>query len=177
MKWKDIKETDGLYEVSSCGKIRRKVSVVKFGSATRVAGGKILSPKTKSNGYLEVSLTNNGVGKSYYVHRLVASNWIDDIKDGFCVNHKDAVKSNNHIDNLEIVTYSENSYHAHAMGLTRPNGLIGSKHPNTNLTEDIVIRMRKEYDNGTPSKDVADMFNVNLSTARKILYKSTWKHI
>lgn len=67
----------------------------------------------KSSGYFRVSLD----GKNYLIHRLVASNFIAEIPKGYIVNHKDGDKTNNNINNLEIITYSENSKHAISNGL------------------------------------------------------------
>lgn len=177
MKWRDIKETGGLYEISSCGCVRRKKGVVAFGSNRRKVGGNILSPKTKSNGYLEVSLNFNGKGHSRYVHRLVADSWLGGIPKNMAVNHKDGNKANNNVSNLEVVTYSENSKHAYDNNLMTNPSFKGESHPKAKTTEHVVKKMRELYDNGVPSRDVAVMFDMNLSTARKIMQRQTWRHI
>lgn len=51
-----------------------------------------------------------------YIHRLVAEVWIGPIPEGMTVNHKDLDKFNNDVENLEIVTYSENIRHAYEAG-------------------------------------------------------------
>lgn len=62
-------------------------------------------------GYIKVTLCQNGVKKSYSVHVLVARAFIDNPENKPVVNHKDFNKDNNCVDNLEWVTYSENSKH------------------------------------------------------------------
>lgn len=177
-KWKLINE-NSKYEASTDGEVRRIKEVVPFGKQKRKIGGKIMSPKVKSNGYLELSLTNTtGQAKSFYVHRLVCEAFLGDIPEKMCVNHIDGVKSNNKLSNLEIVTYSENSKHAIRNGLSNnTNPLKGEDSHFSTFTEEQILEMRKLYDEGMPSLDVAKKFNRSKSTVRKILYRTTWKHI
>ena len=67
--------------------------------------------------YLQVSLWKNNVGKTHYVHRLVAEAFIPNPLNLPEVNHKDGNKHNNSVDNLEWVDSSGNSYHAVRTGL------------------------------------------------------------
>ena len=74
---------------------------------------RLLKP-AKKGGYLNVFL---GVNNQYKVHRLVAMQFIDNPENKKNVNHKDGNKLNNHVDNLEWVTLSENNQHAMDTGL------------------------------------------------------------
>jgi hypothetical protein len=70
-------------------------------------------------------------GKRYLVHRLIAITYIKNKHNKRTVNHKDGNKSNNSVDNLEWMTYSENALHAYS-NLNRVNaffGLTGDKSP------------------------------------------------
>ena len=74
----------------------------------------------KQNGYFCTKLFNNKSKKYKYIHRLVAENFIKN--DNNCKNvidHIDANKLNNRIDNLEWVTSKENNRRAREMGLTK----------------------------------------------------------
>lgn len=51
------------------------------------------------------------IWKKYYIHRLVAIYFLDNIENKKEINHKDWNKSNNHIDNLEWTSKSENEKH------------------------------------------------------------------
>lgn len=65
-------------------------------------------------------VTNNPSNNTSYVHRLVAEAFLGlDASSAMVVNHKDGNKSNNHVDNLEVITQSENIKHAYAKGLLK----------------------------------------------------------
>ena len=180
MEWKIIKSTNGLYEASSTGEIQRKKGVVRNNpnGGVRTVGGKPLSQKTKSNGYKEVNLyVDTQIGKSRYVHRLIAEAFIGDIQDGMCINHKDGDKSNNHISNLEIVTYSENSKHAYETGLSVSKGMKGSNHPRATISESDVLNIRHDHSIGIPPNRLSEKYGMPKSTICKIVYRATWKHI
>lgn len=165
MKWSIIPSSNSLYEASSCGRIRR-------------VGGRVLSQKRKKNGYMEVNLyLTPNKGTSKYVHRLVAETFIGEINQGMIVNHLDFNKGNNSIENLEIVTYSENSKHAYDNGVNSIPIMKGECHPLAKLSEVDVIKMREMYSNGVSPKYISNKFNTPYSTVCKILYRQTWKHV
>lgn len=94
---KDIKNYEGLYAITSCGKVwsyKRK---------------KFLKPRNTGKGYLQVDLCKNSVIKHYKVHRLVAEAYIPNPENKPCVNHIDENKSNNALQNLEWLTHKENN--------------------------------------------------------------------
>ena len=86
---RDIKNYEGLYAVTSCGRVwsyRRQ---------------KFLTPSTNEKGYLYVSLYKNGKYKHYKVHRLVSEAYIPNLDNLPQINHKDENKANNRVNNLE----------------------------------------------------------------------------
>jgi hypothetical protein len=72
---------------------------------------KILKPISRSNGYVSVTLMQDGKGKSMYVHRLVAITFLKNKENKAAVNHKNGNKTDNTVDNLEWVTHTENIRH------------------------------------------------------------------
>lgn len=72
------------------------------------ARGKPLKVDVNSTGYLRITLCRDGVPKRVFVHRLVAEHFIPRDDDTLVVNHIDGDRANNHINNLEWITMSEN---------------------------------------------------------------------
>ena len=100
--WKDIEGYEGLYEVSSYGRVRSLGQFVNHnygGYAYRK--GRLLKPGLGSRGYLSVTLSKNGIQKQYTVHRLVAQAFIENPDNLPQVNHKDEDRTNNNVTNLE----------------------------------------------------------------------------
>lgn len=97
-EWRPVPGYEGLYEVSSYGRVRSLDRYVKtcYGSY-RLHKGKVLSPGIRPDGYLVVSLQY----RMFRVHRLVAEAFIPNPDNLPQVNHKDEDKSNNRFDNLE----------------------------------------------------------------------------
>lgn len=96
--WKNI---DGYknYKVSNLGRVKN------------IKRNKILSPILKSIGYVQFGLSENGKSRCELAHRLVAEAFIPNPENKPQVNHKDGIKNNNVITNLEWNTVSENSLH------------------------------------------------------------------
>ena len=99
-EWRDIQKFGERFEVSSMGKVRNKLT------------GKIVNDYNSGSGYRGVSLYWNGLRKKSTVHRLVASAFIG-IPPGYEVNHKNGNKHDNRLDNLELLTRSENNLHSY----------------------------------------------------------------
>lgn len=121
---------------------------------------------TYKNRYGRVKLSRDGVAKRVYVHRLVATAFIENPQNLPCVNHKDGDPTNNSVDNLEWCTHSYNSIHANRTGLR--------KHP---LTESDVNYIRENYiprTKGHTQHELADIFGVSQQTISDILLNKYW---
>ena len=111
--WKDIKDYEGLYQVSNMGRVKTlaHVTIRKNGSKLPVKE-RFLKLQTAPNGYVQVCLCNgSGKRKFLLVHRLVCEAFHENPKSKPCVNHIDENKANNTASNLEWCTIVENLNH------------------------------------------------------------------
>ena len=106
--WKDIPGYEGLYQASTCGRIKSlpHYTMSSVGKKRKFES-RIISQRSVAQGYLQVTLYKSGKSKQCLVHRLILITFTSD-KQGLEVNHKDENKTNNHLSNLEWVTSKEN---------------------------------------------------------------------
>jgi len=132
--WKDIKGYEGIYQVSNLARIKFLGNITRhWRGGIRRNKSVIHSYDKDNNKYSYIALYKNGTRKSIHLHRLVAEAFLDNSENKREVNHKDGIKSNNKLSNLEFVTSSENKKHAYKMGLWESPrawlGKFGKDHP------------------------------------------------
>lgn len=108
--WSDIKDYEGYYQVSNHGRVR---SVDRYVIKDRTGNlafkkSRIIAINKQNSGYLYVTLNKCNKNKNFLVHRLVAEAFIPNPDNLEQVNHKDEVKTNNYVDNLEWCTRKYN---------------------------------------------------------------------
>lgn len=113
-----------------------KVSV--YGNVFSFHTSKLLKPSLDVNGYPRVNLSKDGKQTVIRIHRLVAEAFISNPENKPCINHKNGIKSDNRVVNLEGCTYSENNKHAYDTGLK----LKGENHCNAKLSDKQVEAIR-----------------------------------
>jgi hypothetical protein len=105
--WKDVITHLRIYQISDGGQVRR----IKPEQGTKC---KVLKPTANKVGYLYVSLSSKCKSRRVFVHVLVAESFIGPKPSPkHVVNHKDGIKNNNKLCNLEWVTKSEDCLHKH----------------------------------------------------------------
>lgn len=117
--WKDIKGYEGLYQVSNLGRIKSLKRKVRYQNSFKTLKERIKGTFIGKQGYLRVELSKNGVNKKYSVHRLVAKSFIENSNESLEINHKNGIKTDNRVENLEWITRSENELHAYKMNLAK----------------------------------------------------------
>lgn len=170
-EWRPIVGHERDYAVSSIGRVRRE----SVGRGTKP--GRLLSTFIGQTGYVRVLLTNGAGRRTHYqVHRLVLAAFDCPSPTGMEVNHKNGIKADNRIENLEWVTRSENMRHSiDHLGAQRASGESNGM---AKLKADDVRSIRETFALGGATKaDLARRFGVDLSLVWQILKRRIWCHV
>lgn len=115
------------------------------------------------NGYYRIGIRNGKKVKGYFIHRLIAIHFIDNPENKPQINHKNGIKSDNRIENLEWVTASENIVHAWTIGLSDKCRKILSTIHNRSI-----INMENNVFYASIT-EAAEKENINYSTLKAML--------
>lgn len=176
--WKDVVGYEGWYEVSNKGNVRSVARIIdvccKIRGRFKAKHRSINRVYSIVHGHSHITLSKNQKIKGFFVHRLVSAAFLGPIPDGLQVNHKDGIKTNNSIDNLEYVTAKENHAHGRRTGL---NKNFGSNHYNSKLTENDVFNIKKEYiPRKVSAPFLANKYGVARTTILAIIHGHSWRH-
>ena len=118
--WREIPNTNGYYQVSNIGNVRSM-------PRNKTKGGILKLMTYDRNNYYIVKLCVNGKETRHFVHKLVAQAFIPNHLNKPQVNHKNGIKTDNRVSNLEWVTCSENIEHAFRHKLHKTEQVIQVK--------------------------------------------------
>lgn len=145
----------------------------------------ILKLTKDSKGYLKVGLMINGKLKTFRVHRLVAFAFIPNPENKSQINHINAIKTDNRVENLEWCTNRENSIHQRSLGIQKSKAGIkrgelswmkGSKNHQSKLTELQVMDIRKKFKPYVYTRVMlANEYNVSEYCIKDVLSHKSWK--
>lgn len=143
----------------------------------RVIGirGKPLKPDIDKDGYYIVTLSINKKSKKIKLHRLVAMCYIDNPENKPHINHKNGIKSDNSVNNLEWCSAYENNKHAINNSLNRINGESNGR---SKLKCSDVLLIRELYSiGGRSQRSLGNEFGVSKTTIRDIVNRKIWPSI
>lgn len=181
--WKDIKGFEGRYQVSNLGNIKSLPIKIKQksnggGFHYQTLRGKILIPVPNSKGYLRVVLRTQEKREVWFVHRLVATHFVENPNNKPIVNHIDNVHTNNVANNLEWCTHQENL--KHAVGIKGIWVTKGEERENSILTEEDVRWIKENAIKGDKIlgyKSLSKKFGVSPQHIGNIIRGKKWSHV
>ena len=174
--WKDIKDFEGMYQVSNFGRFKSLSRLKNCGIYGKYMHKEFIMKQNERKGYLSILLyKSNDYKAKLPSHVLVANHFIENNEDKRTVNHIDGNKKNNKISNLEWLSDSEQQLHAVSIGL-RENA-IGEKSNFSKLTEKSVLEIRKLFKNNISINEISKIYNISKNNIRYIVNRVTWKHI
>lgn len=166
--WKDIPGYIGHYQASNLGRIK-SLNYKRSGCS-----GMLKQSINKRHGRYQVMLCVRQKKKMFKVHRLVLAAFSG--ASSLECNHKNGVKTDNRLKNLEWVTRKQNQDHATMNGfIGKPK--LGEASPSAKLRNRDVIKIKKQLKIGITQKSIAKHFKVHPSLISYIKTGKKWKHI
>lgn len=149
--WVPVKGFENSYEISSMGRVRKKP--------------KIMKQSPNGHGYKKLTLSSNGKTRCTSVHILMAESFLGERPKDLIVNHKNGIKADNNIENLEYTDQEYNMQHAVKHNLVR-----------LKLSKSDILFIRSLHRKYTRIK-LAEMFNSSVASIGRVIRKESYKLI
>lgn len=163
-KWKKITGFEDCYEISNNGELRSLERDVRhYKGGVRRCKSSIKKIRADKDGYMRCNLKKDGKRYDFRIHRLVADAFLENEKHLPIVNHKNGIKSDNRVDNLEWCSFQNNTIHA------VKNRLIKTK-----LTDKEAMEV---FNSNSTHREIAKKYGVNPSIVWRIKNKKAYKHL
>lgn len=136
-EFRDIPGYEGLYQVSNLGN-------VKSLNYNRTCKEKNLKTRIDGNGYYQVGFCKNGEVKTFKVHKLVAMTFLNHKPCGhkLVIDHLNDIKTDNRLENLQIVTQRENVFKTQGRYSSQYKGVSWSKQKNKWVSNILINKKR-----------------------------------
>lgn len=174
VEWRAIPGFEGRYSITRDGRVwSHGLHANQYGPTRKKP--RWLGRYLANSGYLFVNLRINPVKRAgVFVHHLVLLAWGPPRPSPkHECNHKNGVKTDNHISNLEWATREEQVRHAVVNQLYRR----GSRSASAKLTEAQVIEIRHRFANGATRKELAQEYGIAYGAIWHIINRTQWRHI
>lgn len=170
--WKPVAGFEGCYVVSDRGRVMSLGRKVRTKWGMRLLRERVLKPIVCDNGYPQVGLHRDGRSAMIKIHRLVLAAFCGE-SDLHC-NHKNGIRNDNRLSNLEWCTPSENNLHkCRVLGKGR-----GESNNKAKLTKKQVIEIRDRFGRGGITQDeIAGDYKITPSNVSCIVNRKSWGHI
>lgn len=182
-RWLPVVGFEGLYEVSSFGRVRgldRMVGSRHKGTFKTWKGRILARSPHKSDGYLRVRLSRNGQNYRGSVHRLVLEAFVGSCPDGMQACHyPDRDPKNNNLENLRWDTQLANHEDSRKHG----TAIRGERQGSAKMTEAVVVKIRevchpvRGYRGELSAKNLAVAYGVSVDTILRIVHRKSWRHV
>lgn len=147
-------------------------SVSNYGRVRNDKTNAILAPRDL-RGYKRVSLWYSKKANDHRIHRLVAQAFIPNPDNKPEINHKNGIRNDNRVSNLEWCTGIENSRHR-AETLEQGDTFKGRKNGNSFLADEDVLAVRSS---SLSRKELSEKYGVSITQIGRIITRKLWTHI
>ena len=162
--WKNVVGFEEQYEISNLGNLRSKERFVKhWRGGERKYKSNVKNIRLNDKGYFRCNLKNEGKRYDFTIHKLVALAFIPNEENKPVVNHKNGIKTDNRVENLEWCTVQENITHA-----------VKNRLVKTKLTDE---QAKEIFNSQLSHRKLAKLYNITSSIVWRIKNKKAYKHL